>query len=381
MNKLWESEEIIFDGDIYFEKLLSDIEVAQMSITLEMYMFKDDKTGELITNSLISARKRGVDINVIVDGVGSYDFHNHLQRRLAESGIPVKIFNPLPFYHPFFGTLDLRKKLSALSFRILRINRRNHRKVIIIDKKIIYIGSFNIASEHTQYSAGKKWKDIGARVSGEEAEYASMQFKKIWSLKEYLKEFRNFRRKYPRFRWKEASILLNHSMISKGYYQRDLIKKIRKSKSRIWLTTPYFIPTRQLIRELSHAARRGVEVRLLISSQTDVNLFRTLRSFYYPYLIKNNVRIHEYQSSVLHAKVFIIDDWISLGSRNLNHRSFLHDLEADLSVQKNENKKYILEDFTNSIKNQAEIKNEYLKARPIFDKILARILFLFKYWF
>ena len=167
----------------------------------------------------------------------------------------------------------------------------------------------------------------------------------------------------------------------KRFYYRDLLQKINRSQDRIWLMTPYFIPKRNLIRALGKAAQRGVDVRILISSKTDVKLFQALQFFYYPYLATRGVKIFQYVETVLHAKIFIIDEWITVGTSNLNHRSILHDLEVDLSIQDPRNRDKIVEDFIRSTPPEQEITNERLKLRTVFDKFLARLFFVFKYWF
>lgn len=145
--------------------------------------------------------------------------------------------------------------------------------------------------------------------------------------------------------------------------------------------TPYFIPKRRLIRELGKAAKRGVDVRLLISLNTDVKFFRWLQYFYYAYLVKKGVKVYQYTESVLHAKNYIVDDYMTIGSTNLNHRSFMHDLEVDLVVQEEENRKKVLEHFLSSSDTQKTITLEGLKQRPLRDRIMSRLFFLFKYWF
>ena len=132
---------------------------------------------------------------------------------------------------------------------------------------------------------------------------------------------------------------------------------------------------------LGNAAQRGVDVRILISSKTDVKMFQTLQFFYYPYLTQKGVKIFHYVETILHAKTFIIDDWMTIGSSNLNHRSLLHDLEVDLSIQDPKNKEMMIEDFIQSTPPQVEITIEHLKQRTFFDKFLSRLSFVFKYWF
>lgn len=380
MGNYWDTEEIFLDGDQYFDRLLKDIDEAQGFITVEIYIFNDDSLGKKIAAHLIQARKRGVKVQIMVDGIGSYGFFEVLAGVFTKAGVNVKMFHPLPLYHPFYGELTLRKKISAFFTRLWRMNQRNHRKIITIDQKIMYTGSFNISAEHTRYHTSATWKDVGIRVSGENVKLAVLQFKKVWHIRSFLRYKKTIKHLLGRH-LKNSPLRLNHTMFMKRFYYRDLLQKINRAQHRIWLVTPYFIPKRRLIRVLGKAAKRGVDVRLLISSKTDVAIFRTLQFFYYPYLLKKGVRIFQYKETILHAKNFIIDDWITIGSSNLNHRSFLHDLEVDLSIQEQKNKTIIEEDFKLWTQSEFEITSQHLKQRSLFDKFLSRLFFVFKYWF
>jgi cardiolipin synthase len=244
----------------------------------------------------------------------------------------------------------------------------------------MYTGSFNITAVHTRLHSEKAWKDIGVRVTGENVKFAVLNFKRMWKLRDYYR-YKKQNRKIPFTLWKQSPLRLNHSLLMKSYFYHDLLKRIKTSQNRIWLTTPYFIPKRRIIRAIGMAAKRGVDVRILISSRSDVLLFRTLQFFYYPYLLKKGVHIFMYTDAVLHAKNFIIDGWTTVGSSNLNHRSFMHDLEVDLIIQDENNVKLIENDFINSTKPLNEVTPNLLKQRPIWDRFLARLFFLFKYWF
>ncbi len=145
--------------------------------------------------------------------------------------------------------------------------------------------------------------------------------------------------------------------------------------------TPYFIPERKLVMALARAAKRGVDVRLLIASKTDVELFRTLQYFYYPFLIKSGVKVFQYTDTVLHAKNYIIDEWVTVGSSNLNHRSLMHDLEVDLAIQDKVNLKMIEDHFESSVKNLEALSFESLSQRSLWDKIMSGMYFIFRYWF
>lgn len=379
MKSYWDKEDVFLDGDQYFDRLLEDIALARSLITVEIYIFNDDEIGQQITQALIAAHKRGVKVEVIVDGVGSYDFFARLYGIFFDAGITVKMFHPLPFYHPFYGRLSFKQKVSAFFTRFWRMNQRNHRKIITLDENTMFVSSYNFSVEHTKYHSERQWKDMGVRVEGENTKLAVLNFKRIWNLKEFILYQKKNR---PLFiDQKNSPLRMSHSLFMKRYLFRDLLKKIKHSKERIWLVTPYFIPKRQLIRALGKAALRGVDVRILISSKTDVKLFQALQFFYYPYLLKKRVKVFHYEKTVLHAKNFIIDDWVTIGSSNLNHRSVLHDLEVDLSIQNQINKELISKDFIHSTPAEVEITHDALKQRTVFDTFLSRLFFLFKYWF
>jgi cardiolipin synthase len=376
----WKTEEVFFDGDLFFDCLIKDIDEAQNYITIEVYMFSDDLFGRKFAAHLIAAHQRGVKIQIIVDGVGSHDFSNKLQSLFMKKGIVVKMYNPLPFYHPYYGDLTHWKKFQIFTIRVLRLNKRNHRKIYTIDGNILYTGSFNVTAEHTRYHHEKPWKDMGVRVTGENVSFAILNFKKIWKLRDYYRYKKQIKHQ-GRIHWKNFPLRLNHTVFMRRHYYKSFLNRIKTSQQRIWLTTPYFIPKRRLIRALGKAAKRGVDVRILISLKNDVKLFRTLQYFYYGYLLNKGVKVYHYTDTVLHAKNYIIDDWISIGSSNLNHRSFMHDLEVDLTLQDEKNMQLVEKNFLESLKEENSISLESLNQRPFIDRFLCRLFFIFKYWF
>lgn len=380
MNVTWDSEKIYLDGDLYFEDLILDISNAKSYISIEMYIFSDDPLGRKIVDHLIDARKRGVKIQIIVDGIGSYHFFDGLHRILKQYDIKFKMYNPLPFYHPYYGNQNILRKIQVFFLRIFKINQRNHRKIITIDNSILYTGSFNITAEHTRLHFEKAWKDMGIRVTGNLVHFSVLHFKKIWKLRDYLR-YKKSIKDLSSPDWKKAPIRLNQSLLKKRFFYQEFLNRINHAEEKIWLMTPYFIPKRRLIRLLGKAAHKGVDVKIIISKNTDVSIFRTLQYFYFGYLIKKGVKIYQYTDTILHAKNFIIDKWMTIGSTNLNHRSFLHDLEIDLIIQREENKVEIVNNFISSTQMSSLINLETLKNRPLVDKILSRLFFLFKYWF
>jgi cardiolipin synthase len=379
MLESWNSEEIFLDGDSYFERLISDIDNARTYITIEMYMFNDDIFGKKICEHLSRANQRGVKVEIIVDGIGSFNFYNHLNEFFIKTGIKIKIYNPLPFYHPYPKEIDIAQKISILIQRIWRLNRRDHRKIFTIDYQILYVGSFNITAEHTRYNKENMWKDMGVRVSGNHVKFAVLNFKKNWKYKDYFR-FKRKSKNHFNLNWKVSPLRLNQTIFMRRFLYKDLIWRINRARNKIWLMTPYFIPKRSLIKALGKAALNGVDVRILISQDTDVKLFKWLQYFYFTYLIKSGVSIYLYDKSILHAKNYIIDHFMTVGSSNLNHRSLIHDLEVDMIIQNKNNKAVIESNFISCLKNQKKISLDSLKERSLLDKLLSKIFFLFRYW-
>jgi cardiolipin synthase A/B len=376
MSLHWNTEEVLFDGDLFFERMLSDIKSAQQEISVEVYIFSPDELGNRVLEALSEASQRGVKVQVLVDGVGSYQFFDHLFGQLQSSGVDVKVYNPLPFYHPFIGNLSLKRKIKIFFQRFARLNKRDHRKIIIIDQKILYIGSFNITAEHTSLSPVKKWKDIGARVTGEYVLEAVLQFKKTF----HAQDFRSFKKSFKKKFKRTTPLFFSPAILSRKTFKRERFDRVKKAQQHIWLMTPYFIPAPRQVRALALAAKRGVDVRLLTNLKSDVEIFRTLQFIYYEYLIKNGVKIYQYTDTILHAKTYVIDDWVSIGSSNLNQRSLIHDLEADLILEDPVNQDLVKRDFEKSLLGLAPLDQEFLNKRPYWDKFLSQLFYLFRYW-
>jgi len=375
----WESEELFFDGDQFFDRLIKDIEAATESITVEMYIFNDDLLGRKMAAHLVAAQIRGVKVQVIVDGVGSYNFYERLSGLFSKRGIAVKTYNPLPFLHPFYGKVNFLRKLQIFLLRFGRLNKRNHRKIVTIDENILYSGSFNFTAEHTSFYHASAWKDMGVRVSGPMVKYAVLNFKRNWKLRDYYR-YKKVLKKLPRSNWRQSPLRMNHTLVMKRYFYKNFLNRIHRAQKRIWFVTPYFIPRRRIIRLLGAAAERGVDVRLLTTWKTDVKLFRTLQFFYYPYLLSKGVKVFQYSDTVLHAKNYIIDDWMTIGSTNLNHRSLIHDLEVDLVVQDETNMKKVEEHFLEMTGKLELVTIENLKGLSFSDRMMGRLYFLFRYW-
>jgi cardiolipin synthase len=207
------------------------------------------------------------------------------------------------------GLLKLHKLIKGL----FKLNHRNHRKVCIIDNKYLFLGSCNISANHLKSAMGKlAWRDTSLMLEGIEIITHSHAFKQSWE----------FSRKYYGFWWRNISRQKHDNFAS-------ILQHINYAQEKIWITNPYFIPDIKLTRALCKASKRGVEVKILLPDRSDVLCMKWAMRTLYGIFLKHKIEIYEYRPSVLHAKILIIDDWTSVGSSNLDHRSIFYNLEAD----------------------------------------------------
>lgn len=357
----WAKEKTFFTGDEYFAAITNDIRKARESIAVECYIFEFDELGRGLVEALVEAAKRGVKVRVIVDGIGSAYSASSLQREFAQGGVEFKV------YHPIFGSWYIPV------FRTL--NRRNHRKVWIFDGKAAYAGSFNISKVHTSL-VPDPWRDSGLRVEGEGVELLRNAFEKIW------RKNKIWKRKLPYYDDTISSQLvrLNDGNNRRRAYYRELLFRIRDAKSYICFGNAYFAPHFRIVMELCYSARRGVDVHLLVPRKSDIFFMPWVGSSYYYVLLKSGVKIHEYLPTVFHAKNYVIDDWMLIGSSNLNYRSLFHDLEVDFRVTVPENKKIFLDEINRDIRNSELVTYSSFRKISWFRKRLTQFFLLFKSW-
>ena len=372
--------ELIFtEGQKHFDALLDDIEKAKHSIDLETYLFHSDTLGRRIAVKLAKAAKHGVGVRIMVDGAGSPLWSANFARFLESAGAQTKVFHPFPWQ-----LWDWSRSIVKLPFLvrwiylILKINFRNHRKVCIIDKRIAYIGSLNVSKHHlSKDEGGDAWRDTSVRLSGINLEELIRAFDAAWyhrTIKERLREiFHQIRR--------DPLIRLNYSRNRRRILHKDLLRKMANCHHRIWITNAYFVPDNVLLKRLQEAARSDIDVRILLPRKSDVPIMPWASSTFYYSLLNSGVRIFEYLPSMLHAKSLIVDDWMLIGSSNLNHRSLIHDLEADINITSPKAKKTLERQFLEDLKNSREVSLDSWKTLyPRYQRILGRLVLYIKYW-
>lgn len=371
-------EQVFVDGSVHFESLIKDIDLASSSIDLETYLFQKDHLGIQVADALARAAARGVVVRVMVDGAGSPYWTTGFARRLERAGAVTKVFHPFPWqlWNWSRSVVKLPMVLKWIYF-LLKANFRNHRKVCIIDGKISYIGSLNISKCHLDKAqGGDGWRDTSVRLEGVELAELNKAFDAAWNhrtIKERLREtFKQVRQ--------DPAIRLNYTRHRRRILYKHLLRRISQCKKRIWITNAYFVPDNILLKRLKDAARSGVDVRILLPQKSDVLMMPWASSTFYYRLLHAGVRIFEYLPSVLHAKTLILDDWMLVGSSNLNHRSLLHDLEADITVKSEKGKSSLVKKFYEDLDHSREISlSSWHLQRPLRQRFMGRLVLYIKY--
>ncbi len=300
-------------GDDAFAAMLGAISQAQREIRMEMYIFEDDSIGTAIRNALVLAAKRGVKVQLLLDALGCEALPNNYWDDFTQSGGIYRRFNPL----------ELR-----------RLPVRNHRKLLVCDSDIAFVGGFNIAAHYEGDGVQRGWRDLGVGLCGPIVPALAESFDQLFATAEVRpKRFTNLRRveQPPALDPQPGcQLLLGVPGRGRSAIQSSLIRDLSHAE-RVRLVVPYFLPGARLRRAIQGVVRRGGRVQLLMPGKTDVALSKLAAQSLYSRLLRSGIEIFEYQPQILHAKLFWIDDAVYVGSSNLDTRS-LH-LNYELLVR------------------------------------------------
>ncbi|MGZ3742518.1 MAG: phospholipase D-like domain-containing protein, partial [Pseudobdellovibrionaceae bacterium] len=386
MTKTWDQVQLFHNGDEFFTELISSIRRAQKSITLEFYIFEIDPITEILFSELQMAVLRGCEVSLLVDGVGSFFWLDAISKRCQSEGIRFRIYHPLPGIFQWMAHL-LEALFAKTPSVFRRVNRRNHRKTVLIDRQVAFVGSFNMTKVHysTLVGANKAWRDSGMKIKGEALESLIAAFDLAWTFarkKALFPTHDKFVREKIQLILKWQNLLrLNANDKIRRHLYKDLCRRILHAESRVYIATAYFLPKRAVARALTKAAQRGIDVRVLIPGPSDIP-FVKWAAHQIPYkLYQAGVKIFEYQPRVFHAKYMIIDDWCSLGSFNLNHRSLLHDLEVEAVLTDEESLHNIITQFQKDLKKCKPLELARYEKVSFLKNWITKTLFKLRYWF
>ncbi len=291
-------------GREIFPAMLDAIRSARVSIRLETYIFSDGNSGRQFLAALLAAAQRGVRVRVLVDAFGSWTLPNNFFAPLTAAGAETRYFNPL---------------------RLWRFGVRDHRKLLICDDSVVFVGGFNIADEYDGDGVTRGWCDLGARVESTAlSAVLAKSFDELFQLADFhrrpLIRLRAFKRKRKSQPKSAEELLVSHPGRGASPFQSALHRDLAKARD-IRIITAYFLPTRRIRRSLMRAARNGGRVQLILAGRSDVLISQLAARSLYHRLLKAGVEIYEYQPQILHAKLIVSDGATYLGSSNLDIRS------------------------------------------------------------
>jgi len=295
-------------GSDFLIQLLKDIDGAQHHVHLEFFIVENDAVGNLLSDALLDAVKRGVIVRMIYDDVGCWSVPRHFFKKLRNGGVAVHAFLPVHF-----------RWLSH------RVNYRNHRKIVVIDGKIGYIGGMNIAMRYLRGEHGRVWSDLQMRVCGGAVYGLQQLFLSDWY---YVSEqLINDMKYYPAMTSPAGRGALMQITMSVPFgrwpnFQMAYNLIIQMAQKQILIQTPYFMPTETILESLQTAALRGVHVEIMVPLKPGGFWMTWANEAYYGDVLKAGVQIYAYRPGMLHAKMMVIDDlFCSVGSVNLDFRS------------------------------------------------------------
>ncbi len=348
---------IFSNGKEKFEELEKDLLTATKYIHIQYYIFESDKIGNHIKDILIKKATEGVKVRVIYDHIGSIHVKKRFINDMRNAGIEIFPFFKVAF--PPFAT---------------RINWRNHRKLCIIDGEIGYIGGMNIADRYINGIKSGVWRDCHMRIIGPAIRTLQYSFAVDWSfmgqplIEEEINAISNIENvglqmatSGPTSQWPNIAFIF--------------LKSITNAKKRIYIQTPYFLPTENLLKALQSAALSKVDVRIMIPRRPDSIIMRHASFSYIQECLNSGIKIYLYQAGMLHSKTMIIDDeFCTIGSTNFDFRSFEHNFEGNMFIYSKAINKKMIDIFNNDLTQSIRINSARWRKRPIFDKALASIL-------
>ncbi len=308
--------ELVHSGEDYFTRLERIILESKSEIHIQTYIFEYDTVGKKIISALKEAASRNVKIHVLLDGFGSFSFPKQVLNDLKQKGIDIR------FFAPFFSSNSLY------------IGRRLHHKVVVSDSKTILIGGINIADKYHGTTTIQAWLDYAVQLQDEKIGIA---LTKLCS-DIYFKKRSIPRKKLGTFVYHNegvsVSILQNDWLKRKNEVYKSYIKSIGEAKKEIVIVGSYFLPGRKLIASLKKASRNNVKIKLILSGISDVPMARRASCHLYSKLLKYNIELYEWKSSVLHGKTAVMDsNWTTIGSFNLNNLSSFGSIELNVGIQ------------------------------------------------
>jgi len=365
---------VLANGEDKYPALFKAIKEAQHHIHLLYYTIKVDGIGQQLLELLKQKAKEGIEVRLIIDGVGSHEAvgSKGTLEELNQAGVELGIYAP--------------PKLRFL----WHLNFRNHRKIVVIDGKVGFTGGLNIGDEYLHKDPQKGyWRDIHVQLEGK----AVILLQKIFATDWYY--VKNQRLEDHYFNWHPVESTVPPASKEQALVQAlpsgpDMHERIiddvyldmlSVAKEKIWLTTPYFIPDQKLFRALKKAALQGIDVRLLVPQKTDNPIVQAASYHFFQPLLLAGVKIYQYQKGFYHAKMALIDDEVvKIGSANFDRRSFYYSFEAGVFIYHAETCSTVHSIFEQDFQDSTLLQPSQIRNRTFLQKAATQLSLLLTPW-
>ena len=358
--------ELFFAGQDAYAAIVAAIAAAEHHVHLEYYIWEPDNIGTRIRDALVERAKQGVEVRILIDGLGSAKAKKRFWAPLLAAGGQVRRFNALT-------PRRLRPRMA---------NFRTHRKIVVVDGRVGFTGGMNVTDVHTaEFSGAAAWRDTHLRLDGDAALGLQLIFCEGWH--DVCDQVIEGEKYFPAVRPPRDGDRLVQVMASGPDENYDVIHKlfvaaIAKAERRVFLTAPYFVPDASLFTALTTAALSGVDVRVLVPAKNDLRLVGAASRSYYPDLLDHGVRIFEYGPPMLHAKTMVVDDRLSIiGTANADARSFILNFEVIVACYWPEVCELMADVYTRDLESALEIDKQYVQTYSFGRRLLqnfARVL-------
>ncbi|MFC4620128.1 cardiolipin synthase [Camelliibacillus cellulosilyticus] len=349
---------VLTNGDATFTAILNALQNAKRHIHMEYYIVRDDELGRQIKSILIQKALEGVKVRFLYDAVGSWRLPKKFIKSLRFAGVDIVSFFPVKL--PLFNH---------------KINFRNHRKIVVIDGEIGFVGGLNIGDEYL----GKDpsfgfWRDTHLSVRGEAVRSLQAIFLQDWYYMtgEFISDEAYFQAKPVYSDDNGAVQMVSSSPDDEWEVIKNLFfSMIVSAKRSIWIASPYIIPDEDILSALKVAALSGIDVKILVPIRPDKRIVFYASHSYFPELLEAGVKIYEYQYGFMHSKVIIVDhELASIGTANMDMRSFHLNFEVNAFLYRSESTIQLVADYMDDLENAVQIDWDKFKKRPIIMRVI-----------
>ncbi|EKM7176764.1 cardiolipin synthase ClsB [Cronobacter sakazakii] len=354
--------ELLENGDQFYPAVFDAIDKARSKVILETFIWFDDNVGRQLHDVILNAARRGVSIEVLLDGYGSPDLSDEFVGTLTSAGVMFRYYDPRP------RTMGMRTNVF----------RRMHRKIVVIDGEVAFVGGINYSAEHMSDYGPEAKQDYAVRVEGPVVQdiyhfvLSNLGEERVsrWWQRHYQQAVENTTpgEAQALFVWRDNN---DH----RDDIERHYLKMLANAKKEVIIANAYFFPGYRLLHAMRNAARRGVKVKLIVQGEPDMPIVKVGARLLYNYLVKGGVEVYEYLRRPLHGKVALMDDhWATVGSSNLDPLSLSLNLEANLIIHDTQFNQTLRDNLTRLIREDCKQVDESMMPKRTWWNLAKSVI-------